>query len=124
VASTPLVWPRGVEQYHGAAVAAGGDRLTHPRPQAAIAVQGFELLAIGGSPGQTAPGGADQQQGRGAAAFEEGMVATVVPIRTSSISPAGIGSAAASAAGRPTTDQIGEGAALGDPEPPAHPAQW
>ena len=63
VASTTVVWPRGVEQYHGAAVAAGGDRLTHPRPQAAIAAQGFELPAIGGSPGQTAPGGADQQQG-------------------------------------------------------------
>ena len=63
MASTTVVWPRGVEQYHGAPVAAGGDRLTHPRPQAAIAAQGFELLAIGGSPGQTAPGGADQQNG-------------------------------------------------------------
>jgi len=63
VASTTVVWPHGVEQYHGAAVAAGGDRHTHPRPQAAIAAQGFELPAIGGSPGQTAPGGADQQQG-------------------------------------------------------------
>ena len=73
VASTTVVWPRGVEQYHGAAVAAGGDRLTHPRPQAAIAAQGFELPAIGGSPGQTAPGVADQQQGGDASAFEQGI---------------------------------------------------
>lgn len=93
----------GVEQHHGAAVAAGGDRLTLPRRQGAIAAQGFELPAIGGEPpvhlqhagierGRSADlqgkqlravliadqqgiseTTADQKQGRGAAAFEQGI---------------------------------------------------